>query len=124
MIPELSIGLSWKHVKVIGTGIEERVLDYGNGTGARIPKQEYFEALCDCGKTFRIWVSEWKGKKYISDCGCGISLKDGENVMTMISGASLWRQSMKRYARANGLSLSRAIVELSGKSFKEWNEME
>jgi hypothetical protein len=119
MIPELQIGMSWKHVKVINSGKETRYWDNGNGIGWHEPDQEYFEAQCDCGKVFRIWADDWKGKKYIPDCGCGISLADGEHVVTMISASNAWRQSMKKYAAENGISLSRAIVELSANALRK-----
>jgi hypothetical protein len=118
MIPKLEVGISWKHVKVIDHDIEERIEHYENGTGCLDPKAEYYLLQCDCGKQFKIWAKEWKGKKYFPDCGCGISLADGENTITLISAPSLWRQSMKRYAIDNGISLSRAIVELSRKSLE------
>jgi hypothetical protein len=115
MIPELAIGMSWKHVKIVGSDFDFRRIETGNGTGTEEDNVLYFKAICDCGREFRIWAEDWKGKKYVPDCGCGISLSDGESVVTMISASNSWRQSMKKYARDNNISLSRAIVELSHK---------
>jgi len=112
---KLEVGLSWDHVKVYGTGHGDRKIELGNGITEKYFNVLYWKLRCDCGKEFVIWDRDWRAKKYVKDCGCGMSLKDGETVIMLVSAKSIVRQNIKRYAAANGLSLSRAIVELVNK---------
>ena len=112
MISKIYIGASWDHIKVVGEGIGERVTEDEDGTGSRDSKAAYWTLQCDCGKEFNIWDKDWRGKKFVRDCGCRLAAKDGEKVVIVLSAPALCRRRLQQYAIDNGLSLSRAAVEL------------
>ena len=113
MTPKLSLGMSWAHIKVVGECVQQRIIDDGDGTTRVFPKAEYWELQCDCGKKFPFWADDWKGKKYIPDCGCGLHALDGAHTVIVLSAKTAFRVKMKNYALEHNITMSRAIVELA-----------
>lgn len=113
MIPKLEIGMSWGHVRIIGTGEGDLIIDEGGGCKTQYKNRTYYMAKCDCGTEFKLWPELWKGKKYHKDCGCGLSFEDGRNVIKTFMVPIALDTALKQWAQdhTNG-NVSRAIVEL------------
>lgn len=104
---DLIVGGRWGRLLAVETGIAEHDLDEWQSL-----REEFMLMRCDCGKEFKIWSSEWKGKRKMKDCGCGLSALDGLTVIKCISmPAGIWAK-IKTCADQKGLTVSKAIVDL------------
>jgi hypothetical protein len=110
------VGASWGHLKVVFSGRAERYVP-GPG-GGEMSNDEFIQVECDCeGKmkgpgTMKIWLDDFPGKKKVLDCGCGISNMDGATILISATVPTETRVALKEYSRKEGISFSRAIVEL------------
>jgi len=73
---------------------------------------DWMELTCLCGKTIALWASRFPGKRKLKDCGCGRSSRDHSYVVVGVSLPLETREDVERFRQAEGLSFSRAIVEL------------
>jgi len=112
MKAELRVGASWGHLRVIEEGSGKYVKEYGGGFRESWD-DKYYMAVCGCGKEIRIWDCEWKGKRHLRDCGCGLSELDGVTVLMTVTAPARLRKEIKGYQNKQGLeSFSRALRDL------------
>ena len=117
---ELEVGARWGHLEVIKEGVERKTKGLGDGC-TLTENATVYDARCTCGNVLRIWRDEWKGKKHLRDCGCGVSLDDGATVTMSVSVTLRLRRLIKKRAQEDRISMSRALrglVEL-GAAYKD-----
>lgn len=107
----LEPGSRWGRLTFVEQTFEPRV--YDNGTIRYVDQNcQRYVFLCECGQKFRVWASEWKGKRHQKDCGCGLADEDGLSVNVCASIPVGLRRDLQKAAHETGRSLSRTIVDL------------
>jgi hypothetical protein len=108
---KLEVGLRWGRLEATSFGVEDRDIEIRPGWVETYKDAVYYVLKCDCGNEVRIWERDWKGKRVLRDCGCGMSVLDGMNTTICVSMPARTYQEIKTYARKNSLTVSKAIVD-------------
>ncbi len=113
---ELKVGERWPRVEVLkAERIETKeVTEDQNGnlyeTGSFYSNLVY-DLKCDCGKEFRVDHDDFRGKRKVKDCGCGIGNED----MIVFIGLSLpmrVRKLLTDYADEQEMKHSHAAIKV------------
>jgi hypothetical protein len=113
---DLAVGTRWGRLTAVGMIEAWKEMEYEK------VKELQMMLKCDCGKEITVWESEWKGKKRLRDCGCGLSTLDGVSVIKCVSlPVGIW-QKLKVYADQNGLTVSKAYADLILKGVEANNQ--
>ena len=112
MIAKLEIGLRWEHLEAISSGVRDHEIEIQPGWSEVYPDSQYFVLKCDCGNEIEVWGKDWKGKRALKDCGCGLSALDQVKAVKCISLPLVVWQKLKAYANKKGLTASKAISDL------------
>ena len=111
MKAKLEVGLRWGRLEAVSSNVEDREIEIQPGWSETHKDAEYFVLKCDCGNEIRIWKNEWKGKKALRDCGCGMAALDGATTTLCVTMPIRTYQTLKGYAGRKGLTISKAITD-------------
>lgn len=112
MRAKIGVGVRWACLKVVGEEVGEHRIELGPGV-AEIRKEVCYVMECKCGGQVKVWKSEWKGQKYVKDCGCGLAARDGAVVLMTVTMPGRVRSELKEFQRKEGIqSFSRAVREV------------
>lgn len=109
---KLAIGMAWGNLKVVDSGVDWRTIaEDVDGITTKI-NDTWFDLLCTCGNTLRVWSREWPGTWYIKDCGCGVSEREGECAIISIAATLELKQRLAKYVAGKPIGRSQAAREL------------
>ncbi len=107
---KLFVGQGWAHLKVVSIGSEDKITECSGGYEKEL--MPCATCACTCGGEIKLWLREWKGQKYVRDCGCGVSAEDGKCVILTATVPHGMDREIRKYGQREGVSRSRAVVEL------------
>ena len=98
MKPKLTVGMCWGRVRVDSKTVRDREFKTPNGLVEVWRNRNLFILKCECGGIVEVWESDFAGKKYYLDCGCGIALNDIQKVSVMVRMPSVIDAEIRKLA--------------------------
>lgn len=110
-MPRLDVGNRWAALTVTDVFVEREEKRVGGVTESYPVEMVSLE--CDCGKTFTIRQSEFKGRRHTRDCGCGrgVMRKHISVILTVYLEHDLLME-VEEFATKHFTSKSRAVRKL------------
>lgn len=107
MIKSLVMGERWACLEVIKVDrLNEDAEPYGPSTG------KFYRLKCMCGNEFPLDKRDYRGKRLLKDCGCGINGREGSRVIMSLYVPLSTRERVFECATQMGYSTSIAAAEM------------
>jgi len=108
MKSQIKAGMQWGPMRVVKSEIVERDEELGPGVKMRW-KDERFMLQCECGKTWWVWKKDWKGKRAVKDCGCGLAAQEGRRMMLPVLIGTRQIGWLEKYAGEHEVSRAEVV---------------
>lgn len=117
---QITLGSSWGRLRCVDITRESRSVGTGDYDGFQERQSIQYLLHCGCGNEFTVWASDFSGKRYVKDCGCGIAQNDGLGVDIKIRVTMDVMNIMREYRGSRGMSLGLTASELIRKGWEAY----